>query len=172
MSRYDDCLKVVLGNEGGTSNDPNDHGGLTRSGVTQAAYDRYRIRHGLPQQPVTMITDAELTALYFEDYWTPCLAGTFPAPVDLNVFDTAVNSGPGRAIMILQQAVGVSDDGKWGPASKAAFARLSALDAAERFCDLRETYLRGLVVKDPSQGRFLKGWINRVDRMRKLSGLE
>ena len=29
MSRFDECLKFVLGREGGTSNDPNDAGGLT-----------------------------------------------------------------------------------------------------------------------------------------------
>ncbi len=39
-------------------------------------------------------------------------------------FDLAVNSGPGRAVKFLQAAVGATEDGAFGPMTKARVARV------------------------------------------------
>lgn len=171
MARFNDCLQVILGNEGGTSNNAADHGGLTRCGVTQATYDQYRTARKLPQQPVTLITQAEINDIYNIYYWVPAHCDQLPQPVDLCVFDTAVNSGVGRSSKLLQAAVGVTQDGAVGPATLAAVSAIDPVACATQFCDQREAFYRGIVAHDPTQGVFLAGWLNRLNHIRNLAGI-
>src|ERR1700744_100157 len=97
MNRFIDCLTFTLQQEGGYSNNPADHGGATSFGVTQAAYDAYRAAQGLPQPPVQYIALSDATAIYQANYWNAAQCSRMPAPIDLCVFDTAVNSGIERA---------------------------------------------------------------------------
>src|SRR4051812_20123609 len=93
-------LKPLLGIEAGVSDRPlsADPGGLTNHGVTQKVYDAYRASLGQPLQSVKRITNAEVTAIYQEQFWTPIRGDDLPSGVDWAVFDFAVNSGPGRAV--------------------------------------------------------------------------
>jgi lysozyme family protein len=79
------------------------------------------------------------------------------------VFDCAVNSGPGRAAMLLQQAIGVWPDGVIGPKTMAAIKATDAKATVDRFCDLRLAFLRGL----PTWPTFGKGWERRVEDVRR-----
>jgi len=171
MARFDDCLAFTLDEEGGYSNNELDHGGATNFGVTQLVYDTYRRRHDSPQQPVTFITRDEAAQLYQEDYWTPIHGDALGAPVDLCVFDLAVNSGVGRAIQLLQAAVDVDVDGGLGPVTLAAVSAQPPLTVAAAVCAQREAFMRGIVERNPSQAIFLHGWLNRVNALRKAAGL-
>jgi lysozyme family protein len=171
MARFDDLMAVVFHNEGGTANAPADHGGLTQYGVTQATYDGYRIAKGLPQQPVTMITHAEATDLYLSDYFTPAQAECYAPPVDLCVFDTAVNSGVGRAVEMLQRVVGCSVDGSAGAQTIAAVAAMDPTTVAVNYCEARKAFYRALVQANPSQRVFLAGWLNRIKYIQQQAGI-
>jgi lysozyme family protein len=168
------CMNVVFGNEGGVSNHPADKGGLTNMGVTQVAYNNFRSRHGLPLQSVTLGTVDEFTQLYREDYWNTSKAGLLPVGLDLCVFDTAVNSGPARALMILQEALDFRNgdiDGRWGSKTAAAVANCDPLSLAADFCDEREEYFKEIVRANPSQKVFFNGWINRNEHIKQVIGL-
>ena len=127
MDRLDDCLRFVLRWEGGYVNHPSDPGGATNKGVTQRTFDSWRLRAGKPRADVRTITDEEVHAIYAVDYWLAAKCDTLPAPLDLVVFDTAVNMGVGRAVRFLQHAVGERDDGEFGPLTREAV--LAALGA-------------------------------------------
>jgi lysozyme family protein len=171
MARFNDCLAFTLGIEGGYSNNAADHGGSTNFGVTQAVYDTYRHRIGLPLQPVKFITLDDASEIYLDDYWTPAHCAIIPQPLDLCVFDTSVNYGVTRSIMLLQQSVGVDDDGDYGRESQAAVAAAAPLILAAKFCDAREAFYKGIVARNPSQAVFLDGWINRINSLRKACGV-
>lgn len=171
MTRFNDCLTFTLQQEGGYSDNPADHGGATDYGITQGTYDNYRSTHGMPLQPVNSITFTEVQMIYNINYWLPTLCASLPQPVDLCVFDTAVNSGPQRAVKMLQQAVGVEQDGLIGPGTLAATNALTPLAVATQFCDEREAYVRGIAASQPSQQMFLNGWLNRVDALRTACGV-
>lgn len=171
MTRFNDCLTFTLQQEGGYSNNPADHGGATQYGVTQGTYDHYRVSNGYPQQPVSNISFSEASAIYLADYWQPTGCDQLPVPVDLCVFDTAVNCGPSRAIKMLQAAVGVAQDGIIGPATVSATGGMASIAVATQYCDEREQYYRDLVAQQPSQGQFLNGWLNRVNALRVACGV-
>lgn len=92
------ALAHVLTFEGGYSDHPLDKGGATNFGVTQGTYDRWRAAQGLPAQPVKVITRAEVEAIYWANYWLKAGCDQLAPALAFVVFDSAVNSGVGRAL--------------------------------------------------------------------------
>lgn len=102
---FERALAFVLRWEGGYSDHPQDPGGATNMGITQATYDRWRRSQGLPTRPVREISMEEVRAIYRDRYWEPLparYAEKDPA-LALALFDLAVNSGVGTAIRALQE---------------------------------------------------------------------
>ncbi len=160
MSPFDTALEITLGFEGGYSNHPADHGGATNYGVTQRAYDSWRKTTGKPVQPVELIEDDEVKALYLADYWIPCGCDFLPMPLAAAVFDMAVNSGPWNAKLTLQRALGVKADGVIGEETiRAANATPAAI---LRFLKGRAGFITEIIQSKPSQVVFLHGWMNRL----------
>lgn len=172
MTRLADCLQVVLQFEGGYVFKRQDHGGATNFGITQRVYDEHRIRRGLPQQPVQFIDQCEVAEIYRAGYWDVCRCSKLDAPLDLVVFDCAVNSGSSRSVMLLQRVVGVPDDGRMGPATLGAITQYKRDGDTEKLAhahiDRRRDFLREIVRRDPSQMVFLRGWLARLDKLGQL----
>jgi len=139
QDKFRRSLEFALKWEGGFSNHPNDPGGATMRGVTQAVYDGYRGAHGLGKQSVKNITDGELQEIYLNNYWKPARCNELPWPECAVKFDTAVNCGVSRA-------------NRWG----------EDRNAHEILVERARHYL-SLVFAKPKQFRvFLKGWMNRL----------
>lgn len=120
------------------SNDRHDPGGKTQCGIIQREYDLWRKGHGLPTQDVRKLTAEEGEAIYRVAYWQPHCA-FIPPGLDLQFFDESVNAGPTEAIHILQVALGIDNDGEWGPHTQAAVTLATSDLAAhiERFTSRR-----------------------------------
>ena len=165
------ALPFILRWEGGFVDHPADPGGRTNKGVTQRVYNAWRARQGQPGRDVKFIDEAEVQAIYESGYWVPPRCDLLMQPLDLVQFDTAVNMGPGRAVRFLQQAVGCGVDGDFGPATERAVLACDGGDAVVKYCKLRESFYRDIVARKPDQGVFLKGWMNRLNSLRKEAGL-
>lgn len=167
MSGYLQALPFTLGVEGGFSDEEHDRGGATNYGVTQKVYDAYRLSVGKPRQDVRKITVAEVEHIYMRDYWLPGHCDALPWPASRAHFDACVNHGVRAAIKILQRAVGVTDDGDFGPKTQAA------VDAAASLTDdllwMRLSYYSAIVAKDKTQLKFLRGWLNRTIQLRRAA---
>lgn len=161
---YAQALKRVLAHEGGYANHPEDPGGATMKGVTQAVYDAYRKRRGLSTRSVRLIEEPELQAIYRQQYWDAIQGDKLPAGIDYVVFDGAVNSGPLQSVKWLQRALGnVVVDGMIGDATLAAveaYPNLAKL--IDAICDRRLAFLKAL----KTWGTFGKGWSSRVTGVR------
>lgn len=137
----------LLGHEGGYVNDPKDPGGETNWGVSKRSY---------PDVDIKNLTREQAKAIYERDFWKP-LIGAHPA-IRFQAFDFAVNSGISTAIRKLQVAIGVADDGHWGPISAAALGRMDLNDALMRYIAQRLRFWAKLTTW-PSFGR---GWAVRA----------
>ncbi len=166
MTRFDECLDFVLEREGGYVNHKHDMGGATNYGITQARYDQYRRSVNLPLSDVYDITLPEVSTIYRKYYWTPISGDKLPKPVDLVVFDGAVNSGPKQAAKWLQRAVGVKDDGLIGPVTLAAVLESDSKEIVRSIIDQRDEFYREIVDRNETQAVFLKGWLNRLAHVR------
>lgn len=158
MTDFKRALDFTLRWEGGLSDNPNDRGGLTMQGVTQATYDRWRKAQKLPARSVRELERPELEAIYERGYWRASGAHLLAWPLCLVVFDLAVHSGPGMARKTLARARRL-----WGE-------RATDLDLARAVIDLRVTFLYGIVRTRDSQRVFLRGWLNRVRDLKELIG--
>ena len=158
--------------EGGFSDHPDDRGGRTNFGITQATYDRWRAKKGRPEADVKSIEHSEARDIYFEDYWCSAHCNEWRAPLALLVFDTAVNMGVKRSIRMLQRVVGVAEDGLVGPNTLATVREKTSASEGLLAIGLslikeRERLYRKFAANTPSQRTFLKGWINRVRDLRR-----
>ena len=161
---YANALARVLVHEGGYVDHPADPGGATMRGVTQAVYDGYRTRKGLPRKHVRQISDDELQAIYRTGYADKIAFDKLPRGVDYVVLDGAVNSGPSQSVKWLQRALRMSVvDGILGEATLAAVGAHNAPEALiNDICDIRLRFLRALKTW-PTFGR---GWSHRITDVR------
>jgi len=165
------ALPAVLEFEGGYSDDPNDSGGPTNFGITQAEYDAHRSACGETPQSVKLISQAEYQNIYRNNYWTPIHGDDLPYPLDWLTFDAAVNMGVGTAISLLAEASGAQDPHYTvDPALLALIQRdcatlagthaVKEADISDRIALYRE------IVADHSQDSvFLQGWLNRAAQL-------
>jgi lysozyme family protein len=169
-SPFEKAYKFVRKWEGGDSGPRSGDPNPTSRGITQAFYDDLAIRHGWRQQPVFDLTDDMVREAYLA-LWQETLCPTLPDPVGRCHFDGVVNMGEGRAVKLLQAAVGVGVDGSFG--RKTADAVAAAVKAnggkavALGILGLRRRFYRDLAASKPDKARFLKGWLNRVDDLEK-----
>lgn len=109
----------LIGHEGGYVDDPNDPGGETKWGISKRSY---------PHLAIKDLTRDDAKEIYRTDFWQRVNASTLPGSVAFQLFDFAVNSGIETAVRYFQRALGVADDGHWGPHSQAAADAASETD--------------------------------------------
>ena len=158
-SNFQRSLALLLKDEGGNSDDPDDHGGRTSRGVTQKEYDAYRRLNGKPTQDVWTASDEEISVIYHVHYWNPW-CDQLPAGVDYLYFDFCVNAGPHQATKILQRAIGITDDGVFGPITLESAVKVSPKLLIATFSQSKRRFYYSL-----HQQKYLKGWLNRVDHV-------
>ena len=146
---FDKAFERVIGHEGGYVNDPRDPGGETKYGISKRAY---------PFADIKNLTLDQAKEIYRRDYWDKCHIDELPGSVRFDMFDTAVNSGVGTAIKLIQRSAGVKADGAWGPNTAAAVQRISPHELDKKFSGYRLQFICDL----PIFPAFGKGWVRRV----------
>lgn len=161
-TNFKEALKHVLIYEGGWADHPRDPGGATMKGVTLLVY-RNHFGADKSKEDLRNISDSELEQIYRKGYWDRCRCDDLPSGVDFAVFDSAVNSGPGRGAKWLQASIGAAQDGGIGPKTLAKVKGHKPVDIVNDICDNRLNFLRGL----NNWSVFGKGWNRRIDALRK-----
>jgi lysozyme family protein len=155
---FDRAVKEVLGVEGGYSNRPlsEDPGGATNLGIST----RFLQSIGDPRE-VTELTVTDAIELYKKHFWDKVHGDEIADPLALVVFDGAVNTGPARAIMILQELLGLPIDGIFGPQTLSAAQAADPFLMANRHLWRRVRFYANETRAELRQAN-LRGWINRT----------
>ena len=158
---------------GGYTNDPDDPGGETKYGISKRSY---------PHLDIAGLTIDQARDIYHYDYWMAdgeqnSFCSELSWPLNAVHFDCVVNVGNRktakdgsevmhrRANMILQRALGVDDDGYFGPVTLAAIRTIAPLDIARRAITVRDLYYSSL---GPWSLKFQAGWHRRTNDLRRL----
>jgi lysozyme family protein len=144
---FDQAFDRLIGNEGKYVNNPADPGGETKYGISKRSY---------PNVDIANLTVEGAKEIYLRDFWNP-IGDAHPA-IKFQVFDFAVNSGIQTAIRKLQAAIGVADDGHWGPLSSAKLAATPVPQVITHFIAQRIRFWTSL----STWSTFGKGWANRA----------
>lgn len=159
----DFVLDLINDLEGGYIFHPNDPGGPTKYGITQATLSKWR-GHKVTVEDVKNLDKSEAYDILDREYLSGVRFDALPPGIDLAVADFGVNSGQKRASLFWQQIVGSHQDGIIGPRTiQATFEILErghpASDLITSYCDNRMRFLKGL----RTWRTFGKGWTRRVD---------
>jgi hypothetical protein len=158
------CLDVVLQQEGGFSDHPEDPGGATKFGITLRTLADFREKP-VTKEDVQALTRDEAKEIYRADYWNPMRCNELPRGVDLIAFDFGVNAGPRTAIKALQRAAGVTDDGSIGPITLAAIRAHQPASLVARMAEERMKHYRALATFET----FGAGWSNRNEAVKQAA---
>lgn len=139
----------LLGHEGGYTAGEGDPGGETNWGISKRSY---------PNVDIKNLTKEKARDIYYNDFWLPLDGDNLYDGVAWQLFDFAVNSGIQTAIRAYQRALGVADDGHFGPVSLAAAKAATESDQIMKVLAERLEFMTRTAVWD----RFGKGWARRI----------
>jgi lysozyme family protein len=169
VSTFELAIPTIIRHEGGFVNNVNDPGGATKFGVSL----RWLKQQGLAGdinhdgdidiEDIKALTLATAEGFYRTKWWDAYQYGNIAAQMTATkVFDMSVNLGPPRAHKMLQQAVGVNQDGVLGAKT---FGEVNALPSTKTIVTLQglqAAFYRRLVELNPARQPFLEGWLNRA----------
>jgi lysozyme family protein len=161
---WDKAFNQVIVYEGGYVNHPQDPGGPTNLGITQATLSRY-LGRAASIQDVKTLTKEGVKPIYKKFFWDVLRCDDLPGGVDLAVYDFGVNSGPSRAARYLQSVVGTAQDGIIGPITLEACNRYSAEEVIKKLMAKRLRFLVGL----RTWATFGRGWKARLNSVEKVA---
>lgn len=157
----------------GYANDPLDNGGATMVGVTIGTYRAYCKYKGK-----RVPTIADLKAMPYKEwrdivhtmFWSKWKADLIE---DQNVANMIVDwvwaSGQGIGIKRVQKILGVTADGIVGPKTLAAVNAANPKELFTKVYQARAAHFNAIVKARPSQKKWLKGWMNRINYIYNLA---
>ena len=162
VDRYIDDL---FEREGWFSNRINDKGGATCWGITRSTLEHWR-KKSVTIDDVKNLSQDEARNIYRTLYFDNHKLGLLPDELEAQVFDFAVNSGPGVAIGLMQESLGLKNDGVIGPKTVAAAVMACKPDGGRvlnlKLAKARCMMLARIVRRDPTQVIFIGGWLARA----------
>lgn len=156
---FQKSMKFVLDAEGGYTNDPADPGGETNYGIDKRSH---------PDVNIKELTVEQATDIYFTEYWVKFNCAQFAWPLNCVYFDCCVNTGNKQSNKFLQRAVGTEADGILGPKTLGAVNSKSIDVVANAVIGQRQKFYETLAENKPTLKKFLKGWTNRNNNLRKF----
>ena len=152
----------TLQHEGGYSSNRADPGNWTggRVGSGQLVGTKYGLSAPLvvrdrglcvTAQQMKLLTENDFRKMGIQYFWNPMKCSLLPAGLDALVFDHGFNAGAKTSIRLLQQIVGVDQDGAVGPATLEAIGTVGLADAG-RFCSANQIKIIQAQLSCPQTG--------------------
>lgn len=178
------AMKLVLANEGGFADHPNDRGGATNYGITHATLAKWRGVSSVTAEQVRALTLEEAARIYKAEYWDKMnLDRVKNQTVAEMIFDQGVNFGWKTSAKRVQKVLNgfvkepLVVDGIIGSVTLEALNKMKK----EPFCRefFKESQLAYLAIvqnemknkpgQPPTQLVFLEGWLRRTHKYLGLS---
>ena len=159
-------IERTLEHEGGYSNDQSDSGNWSggKPGVEELKGTKFGISaKSYPTLDIKNLTKDDAIAIYVRDFWKPMKLDLLTsARVRFKVFDIGVNMGPGTGIRLLQDVVGVEEDGRMGAETAVHANAMDEEKLLEGLVRVQIMRYASIVSKNSTQIGNLCGWIKRA----------
>lgn len=157
-NRFDLFFEILMEKEGFESNDKNDSGGYTKYGLSTKTYPNLDLRN---------ITKEQAKEVYYNDfyrYFEPVESDL----ISYELFDTSVNMGVKRAVLMLQETINFGRFGKVVVDGVIGNQTTSVLNNLNDYIRFHNYYLIfkskryfDLVRENEKLNDFIFGWIDK-----------
>jgi lysozyme family protein len=153
------AFDYLMNHEGGYSKDPKDAGGETKYGISKRSYPHLNIKD---------LTQDQAKKIYFCDFWMKCKCENIEDEnIAAKFFDLAVNMGIPQAVKLIQRALRaaetqVVEDGIIGSITLKAINEADSTDLLAALKSEAAGFYRLIANANPSQQRFIDGWLRRA----------
>jgi lysozyme family protein len=153
------AFEYLLKHEDGYVNDKADPGGETNSGISKRSY---------PNLDIKNLTLEQAKEIYFRDFWAKCKCEDIEDEnIATKFFDLAVHTGIPQAVKLIQRAlraagISVTEDGIIGAITLSAINKADSTDLLAALKSEAAGYYRLIANLNPSQKKFIEGWLNRA----------
>lgn len=187
---FDKAFQIVLGFEGGLSDNKFDKGGITKYGISlrfleSAGIDTNDLdKDGITLEPVgdinndgtvdaediRLLTVENAKALYEQYFWKAVKADQIKEQhLATHLFDIAVNSGVKTAVILAQKAlrnigINIEIDGVIGNKTLKALNGSLLRTINNNIVYARINHYETIIRKDPTQSIFRTGWLRRANK--------
>jgi lysozyme family protein len=178
MADFKKAFLLILANEGGYGNDPDDPGGETYKGIARKMnpdwlgwhiVDLLKKQPGFPEllQSADAIEikkqlDYEVSSFYYTHFWLKINGEKIAdQQVAESIFDFAVNAGVSVSISHSQSVAGVTADGIMGPKTIEAINGLDAGQFLTAFALAKIVRYVNICNKRPISKKYFFGWVVR-----------
>lgn len=173
MAEFKKAFELVIANEGGYGNDPDDPGGETYKGVARkifSKWDGWTKIDQLKRQsgfPANLDKDQELQLLiedfYRVNFWDK-MNGDIIASQNMaeSIFDFGVNAGVGTSATLVQLVIEIAPDAVLG---KETVAKLNVFDPDHflaAFTVAKIARYVSICKKRPTSRKYFYGWVLRA----------
>ena len=162
MADKNNLIPIIKRWEGGYSDNPNDRGGATNSGVTlavyQSVYGKNKTKNDLKK-----MTNDQWDYIFTKLYWNKWKADDIKNQSIANILvDWVWMSGLGT-IKKIQSLFGLTADGIVGNKTISYINSHDQEEVFNKIWNRRKSFYESLVKNNPSQKVFLNGWMNRLN---------
>jgi lysozyme family protein len=173
MANFNKAYRLILANEGGYGNDPDDPGGETYKGIArkkQPDWSGWFIIDAMKKQlnfPASLDANqnlqSEIQRFYKAIFWDKVGGDNINnQDVANSIFDYAVNSGVSTSVGLAQNVVGVSCDGVIGPKTIQAINNIQPDHFIAAFIVEKCRKYISICKKRPDSRKYFFGWIDRA----------
>jgi lysozyme family protein len=167
------AFQLMIANEGGYVNDPDDPGGETYKGIARKMYSKWDgwttvdMLKRQPGFPSNLDKDAELQQdvlnFYRTVFWDPLKGDQMNnQEVANSIFDFAVNAGLSTSASLAQMVIGAKADGVIGPQSIASLNTFDPEHFLAAFTVAKIARYVNIVKKRPTSRKYFYGWVCRA----------
>ena len=188
MNNFPDAYAVTMSHEGGYCHDPDDAGGETYKGISRVynpswggwfCIDAHKTDDSFPKcLEFDELLQRDVKSFYKQKYFDVYRGDDMTQDLAMEMFDTSVNMGEGRAIKYLQISLNCLNrntklypdmvvDSSYGPTTHRNLKAYMSTDGNTRLLVKMINVLQGghyikYMTKSQKQEKYCRGWFNRV----------
>jgi len=166
MADFEPSFEKMIMNEGGyvLHTVPGDNGGQTYAGIARNFHQGWEGWEIIDRGDMDNDLLTEMVRIFYkENFWDRVKGDDIKQQgIAESIFDFAVNAGIKTASKLAQLVVGTTPDGKIGPKT---LVQINASDEETfilKYALAKITRYTEIVKRNPTQKKFLLGWINRT----------
>ena len=145
----------------------NDRGGATKYGITlntlKALHYDKNYDGKVDKTDVKLLTEKDFEKIFKEKFWVKWKGDEIKNQSVANILVDWVWGSGKWGIIIPQRVLGVKADGVVGEKTIEALNKADQYKFFNIIWNERKKFFENIVKRDPSQKKFLKGWLNRLN---------